>query len=909
MKMLNLLACFIVFAGCATSHAGVVINEIFYNAPNDIPNLQWVELHNTGDKPVDISSWRLNRGLEFAFPPKSSIAARGFLVICRDAKLFKEFYSVPVGGEFKKSLKHSGATIELLDAVSRSVDRVQFANKTPWPISADGHSSSLERITPEADGTLPSNWTASPLPSDEMLPAGSPGQRNHAFSENLPPVISGVTYLPDPPAPGERINVRASVEDADGVRAVELGYQIVQPGSVSEEKIVAMKPDGGKQFTGEMPGQAAGTLVRFRIHAVDAQRTERFHPAPTDLRPAFSFYVQANPALAKIALAHVINTDPRDVVEAARYRQRARRGGNDPFGSPKRQEIEQMLQAGADLASPWLELTVNQPIDQTTYLALRKIFIARESERQKLFEESMSNSDFETTEAKLPARLSTFQQEFLKDMRAVLAGDQEKTFAKWYKERLTPSEQNPEGFLKTFVKIEGGWLALNSRFELSDSQLQSFRSVLKKALDGRSARIPAFAKLMRGEGDFGELQSDLGKVEKQMSDDLRDVLNFRQARFLQQWQRDHGSFIRPKLTETRPVPPRGRSAFILVDPQTKKAEVFDFVSITERSAGYKVRLHNDHTLRGMNTVNVIFEYNDRFVMAEPLAFDFYRRVGAPACVTDFVRLSLDGQPIGYHLLFEQVNRAFLRRNKLNPDGDLYKLIWYGRNIEGQHEKQTNPGTGHAALIDLIDQLNSSKGAGQWAVIEKNFDVDELINYFAVNMCLSHWDGYFNNYFAYHDKKGTGKWQMYPWDQDKTWGFYDSIKPGEVFFDMPITFGMEGDLPPGGGPARFNPESWWRPGGFFSKPLLANAEFRKRFLKRTREILEKHYTPEVMYPVIDELASKLRAEIPIRAAAIQEEPADAMKRFEGNVASLKENLRKRREFLLKEAEIKALSSPR
>ena len=411
---------------------------------------------------------------------------------------------------------------------------------------------------------------------------------------------------------------------------------------------------------------------------------------------------------------------------------------------------------------------------------------------------------------------------------------------------------------------------------------------------------------MHGEGDFEEIQKALGKVEKQMNDDLRGVLSSRQARYLQQWQRDHGSFIRPKLTETRPLPPRGRSAFIVVDPVTKKAEVFDFVSITERSAGYKVRLHKDHPLRGMNTVNVIFEYNDRFVMAEPLAFDFYRRIGAPACVTDFVRLSLDGQVIGYHLLFEQVNRAFLRRNNLNADGDLYKLIWYGRSVEGQHEKQTNPETGHAALIELIDQLNRAKDTEQWTVIKKNFDVDEMINYFAVNMCLSHWDGFFNNYFAYHDKKGTGNWQLYPWDQDKTWGFYDAIKPGEVFFDMPITFGMEGDRPPGGGPARFNPESWWRPGGFFSKPLLANAEFRKRFLQRTREILEKHYTPEVMFQVIDEMAAKLRPEIPIRAAAIQEAPAEALKRFEANIASLKENLTKRREFLLKEPEIKTLS---
>src|SRR5690606_30401642 len=118
------------------------------------------------------------------------------------------------------------------------------------------------------------------------------------------------------------------------------------------------------------------------------------------------------------------------------------------------------------------------------------------------------------------------------------------------------------------------------------------------------------------------------------------------------------------------------------------------------------------------------------------------------------------------------------------------------------------------------------------VIQSHFNVDQVINYFAVNMCLSHWDGFFNNYFAYHDRKGTGKWEMYPWDQDKTWGFHDATHANKPFFDMPITFGMKGDTPPDGGPPVLRPESWWRPPGFFSGPLLANPEFRKRFLQRT-----------------------------------------------------------------------------
>src|SRR2546423_8084897 len=106
------------------------------------------------------------------------------------------------------------------------------------------------------------------------------------------------------------------------------------------------------------------------------------------------------------------------------------------------------------------------------------------------------------------------------------------------------------------------------------------------------------------------------------------------------------------------------------------------------------------------------------------------------------------------------------------------------------------------------------------------------------MVISHWDGYFNNYFTYYDKHGTKKWEMYPWDQDKTWGYYDGIGEDDVFFNMPLTFGMNGDPRPKENVGFGNPfgggTAWWRPGGHFSGALLANPQFRKVFLSRVKE---------------------------------------------------------------------------
>src|SRR5262245_3041849 len=95
---------------------GVVINEIFYHAPDDLDDLEWIELHNPDESMADVSGWKFTSGVEFQFSANSTIPPGGFVVVCKDKKLFAECYEVPVIGEFKKSLGNGGDTVELADA-------------------------------------------------------------------------------------------------------------------------------------------------------------------------------------------------------------------------------------------------------------------------------------------------------------------------------------------------------------------------------------------------------------------------------------------------------------------------------------------------------------------------------------------------------------------------------------------------------------------------------------------------------------------------------------------------------------------------------------------------------------------------------------------------------------------------
>ena len=716
MHALRIAAVLLSLMFCVGARAAVVINEIFYHAPNDLEDLQWIELYNTGKEAIDLSGWSLARGVTFAIPAGTDIKADGYLVVARKPTLFGQHYRVKAIGGFESPLKHGASHIELLDSKGQVLDIARYKDRDPWPMSPDGYSSSLERICPTASGEKAENWAPSPLPASAPRPSGTPGARNSCYSANPPPAISKVTCTPDDPALEQPIRVEADVTDADGVREVALLYRTMTPGSaMSPEVAIAMAKTAGNRYAANIPAQNAERLMRYRIKAIDSAGIERIYPHPNDLRSTLSVWVHG-----------------------------VYKPGKLPFG-----------------------LVMRFPGDRSV-------------------------------------------------------------------ERF-PGDRSVE----------------RSRYS----------------------------------ADTAPPETD----------------------------RPHSKFGPPAA-----LPPRGTSAFVYVDQKTGKPTLFDHVNITvrgtalvsqgEANGGYKVHLHKDQALQGMTTVNLIFEGNERFILSEALTYELFRRAGNPVSMADFIRVWADGRLVGYHLLMEQPNRSFLRRNKLRDDGNLYKVNWFGGGIAGTHEKKTNAQGNHEDITSIVSKLQQTRGEEQWKIIQDNFDVPAFVNYFAINHLVSDWDGSFNNYFVYHDFNGTKKWTIYPWDRDKTWGVYDRLPEGQLFIDMALTNGMEGDRKPpsdGKGGSADDTAAWWRSGGVFSRPLLANPQFRRLFLARTKELLEKVFTDEAFFPVIDAMADRLQEEVQIRSQATKGNPQAGADRLRANVQSLKSYLVSRRQFLLRQPELQGL----
>ena len=915
------MRCGLIFLGLVLAGSGraqLVINEIFYNAPDDLADLQWVELYNTQDKAVNLAGWRLGKGIKFEFGAGTTVAEHGYIVICKDRQRFEQFYpKTAVMAEFKGSLKHKGDRIELLNPARKVVDRVEFANRPPWPLGANGWSASLERICPAAPGSLAENWTGSPLSEEATQPGGTPGAKNAAFCATLPPVISDVSFHSNTVAPNQPIEVEAQVKSQTEVKEVRLLYRVVGSGAEGEEKALPMsKAASSSRYSASIPGQQAGQVVRFRIQALDQNAAERFYPSATEPRPALSCLVFANVTPGKIPAAYLIHTDADEAQNALHQLQ------NRPHGAPMSPEAQarsmaqMQVRAALDLPALWSALTLSNAAPAAVD-KLRPIFKQQESERATLEQKLLGSPNPQDINAKMQELIKPFKETLGQTLKPLLDADQMKTYEAW--RDAAPAGGGPRGndpamMLRQFIPLEPDYLHLATGTNITGAQFERLRDLYRDAIEQRDALVPEVRKLMNGQqqenqAEGEKLQAKAMAIPAAVEQKLKQILTPAQARQFAAW---HTAEMPPFMRHGRSKPPkqaRGDAAFVVVDPQTRQPKLFDFVQIPERGGGWKVHFGKDQPWNGMTVADLVFEASDRWLLSEPLAYELYRRAGVAACRTDFVRLTVDGQPAGYYLLIEQVNKAFLRHNGLPDDGNLYKANWVGNGLVGRHEKHINRHTGHDDLIQLVDQLEKTKSQPeeQWAMIRREFDVEQLLNHYAVRMLISDWDGFFNNYWLYHDLHGTKKWTLFPWDEDKTWGEYDAWERGGMLYNMPLTYGSEGDHPPGepaGRPsANYGFRTWWRAGGYISRPVLANPIFRKFLLSRIKQLLDTEFSEARLFPLIDRFRDRLAEEVQYRAQVVKEDPDRAQKKFESNLASLKEFVTKRRQWLLEQEEIK------
>ena len=185
----------------------VVINEIHCDPPNakTYPT-EFIELYNPLPNAVDLSGWAFTRGIRYTFPPSTTLAAHGYLVVAESPALVARFFAATALGPWLGTLANEGETIELVDGFGAQVDTVSYGSGFPWPTVGDEPERSLQLINEGLDRQLGGSWRSAPP---------TPGARNSVAADNAPPQIRQVNHNPEQPASGQSVTITAKITDPE----------------------------------------------------------------------------------------------------------------------------------------------------------------------------------------------------------------------------------------------------------------------------------------------------------------------------------------------------------------------------------------------------------------------------------------------------------------------------------------------------------------------------------------------------------------------------------------------------------------------------------------------------------------------------------------------------------------------
>lgn len=149
----------------------VVLNELHVNPDIDTDRVEFIELHNTGLNPVDVSGWVLSDAIDFVLPANQRIDAGGYLVISQDPASVEAKYGAKSLGPWSGKLSSDGEVILLRNAQGDPIDRIEYQVGFPWPTVGDEPGYSMELINGSLDNDLGGNWRSS-VGTQQLFDAG-----------------------------------------------------------------------------------------------------------------------------------------------------------------------------------------------------------------------------------------------------------------------------------------------------------------------------------------------------------------------------------------------------------------------------------------------------------------------------------------------------------------------------------------------------------------------------------------------------------------------------------------------------------------------------------------------------------------------------------------------------------------
>ncbi len=138
----------------------LVITEIMYNPPETgTDTLEFVELYNAGNYPVNLAGFQFTEGILHVFGEQIVNPGQYLVLSIDDAAFFNTFGLQSIQWNSGR-LTNSGELLKLVDASGNTIDSVVYDISVPWPSTANGNGPSLSLVNPFTDNADPANWIA-----------------------------------------------------------------------------------------------------------------------------------------------------------------------------------------------------------------------------------------------------------------------------------------------------------------------------------------------------------------------------------------------------------------------------------------------------------------------------------------------------------------------------------------------------------------------------------------------------------------------------------------------------------------------------------------------------------------------------------------------------------------------------
>jgi spore coat protein CotH len=201
------------------------------------------------------------------------------------------------------------------------------------------------------------------------------------------------------------------------------------------------------------------------------------------------------------------------------------------------------------------------------------------------------------------------------------------------------------------------------------------------------------------------------------------------------------------------------------------------------------------TFLGLKSLVLKNLIQDPPMLREYLALAVHRQMGLPASRTSYVRLMVNGEPMGLYLAVEPLDKVFLKRNYGVDNGDLWSLDWgFEYNFEDlgpepsaycpvPFKPETNDKNPNVApIMDLAARLATAPDEDLVGTVAGRMDWDNLVGHLAADSYVGEMDGFLgvvgmNNFYLYRPLASANepnpRIQLLPWDKNATFFWFEA----------------------------------------------------------------------------------------------------------------------------------------